>query len=284
MQKSGFRTAAAALATALALALAPAAAGAQDLLEEARADGMDVAFYNFNPWSFVDSSGEIVGADVDILTTNLAALGVEALDLTATEWGNLIPGLKAGRFDVVAAGMYVTPERCEQVVFSEPVFAIRHAFIVPAGNPEGITNYNSIAESGLTVGAIAGGAYVGYSQESGIADDNIVELPDNPTGVAALRAGRIDAWAIGTSGMAAVLEGQDDIEATAPFDEVAGRVVLPHGAFAFRPEDAAFVEAFNESLVPFVGSAAHLAILERYGLDESILPRLSTATLCEGGE
>lgn len=270
-----------ALALAALVAL-PTAASAQTLLEDAQADGIHVAFYNFVPWAYVNENGDIVGSDVDILTHVLNEMGIEDIEFTATEWGSLIPGLNAGRFDVVAAGMYVTPQRCEQVAFSEPDFAIRHAFIVPTGNPDSISDYNSIADLGLTVGMISGSAYVGYSHDSGIDDDHIVQLPDNPTGVAALRAGRIDAWSIGTVGMDAVVEGQDDLEVTEPFDEVAGRPNLPHGAFAFRPEDANFVEAFNEILVPFVGSDEFLEILANYGMDDSLLPRLSTEELCAG--
>ena len=32
--------------------------------------------------------------------------------------GFVIPGLNAGRFDLIAAGLFITPERCEQVAFS----------------------------------------------------------------------------------------------------------------------------------------------------------------------
>ena len=49
-----------------------------------------------------------------------AKLGVKKVDAVLTEWGALIPGLKAGRFDVIAAGMYITPERCKQVAFADP--------------------------------------------------------------------------------------------------------------------------------------------------------------------
>ena len=33
------------------------------------------------------------------------------------------PETRAGRFDVIAAGMYITPERCKQVLFTDPQVA-----------------------------------------------------------------------------------------------------------------------------------------------------------------
>ncbi len=54
-----------------------------------------------------------------------------------TEFGSLIPGLQAGRFDIIAAGMFVNPKRCEQVQFSEPTYGIGQAFLVAEGQPEG---------------------------------------------------------------------------------------------------------------------------------------------------
>ena len=61
-----------------------------------------------------------------------------------TEFGSLIPGLKAGRFDIIAAGMFVNPTRCEEIAFSEPSYGIGQAMLVPAGNPKGIKDYASI--------------------------------------------------------------------------------------------------------------------------------------------
>ena len=42
----------------------------------------------------------------------------------------IVDGPDAGRFDIIAAGMYVTPERCRQVAFSEPTYAVGEGFVV----------------------------------------------------------------------------------------------------------------------------------------------------------
>ncbi|MCH5710081.1 transporter substrate-binding domain-containing protein, partial [Salmonella enterica] len=76
-----------------------------------------------------------------------------------TEFGSLIPGLQAKRFDIIAAGMYVTPERCGQVAFSNPTYGVGQAFLVKQGNPKNLHSYEDVvknpdAKLGVVVGAI----------------------------------------------------------------------------------------------------------------------------------
>ena len=67
----------------------------------------------------------------------LAKMGIAQVDGVLTEFGSLIPGLQAGRFDIIAAGMFVNPKRCEQMQFSEPTYGIGQAFLVAEGQSEG---------------------------------------------------------------------------------------------------------------------------------------------------
>lgn len=254
---------------------------AETLMDRATGDGLKVAFYNFSPYAYKDDSDTLVGTDVETLSAVLAMMGGKIASADSIDWGALIPGLKAGRFDVVAAGMFVTPQRCAEVQFSEPTFGIQQALLVAEGNPKGVSNYESIAESGLKVGAVAGSAQVGYAQSAGVDDAMISQLPDNPTGVAALKAGRIDAWAVSAPGIRQIIASDPGgVESTPVFAEVAGKVAVSHGAFAFRPEDAEFVEAFNAALKEFVGSDAHIAIMEKHGMSADELPISTTAELC----
>ena len=69
-----------------------------------------------------------------------------------TEFGSLIPGLNSQQFDVVSAGMYINPSRCEQVLFSDPEYQMLDAFIVRKGNPKNLHTYEDIAEGQGQVG------------------------------------------------------------------------------------------------------------------------------------
>ena len=123
-----------------------------------------------------------------------------------------------------------------------------------------------------------------YAKLAGIADSNILQLPDNATGVAALQAGRIHAYAVSAPGVRQIVAALPDagLESGEPFTDVAGETYVSHGAFAFRKTDADFVAAFNEELSAFVGTPEHVAIMEEHGLTADELPVRSTADLCEG--
>ena len=274
----------AAVSVVAALVLSPVAVSADTLMERARDDGVRVAFYNFKPYAYKDETDALTGTDVEILRHVLAKIGGSVAEAKATDWGALIPGVKAERFDIVAAGMFVTPKRCAEVRFSEPTFGIQQAMVVGKGNPHAITNYESIAEQGLKIGVVSGSAQTDYARAVGIEEGNISQLPDNPTGVAALRAGRIHAWAVSAPGVRQIIAGlaDADIEATHAFSQVAGKVAVSHGAFAFRKEDAAFVEAFNAAMEEFIGSPEHIAIFEKHGMTADELPISSTEELCGG--
>src|SRR6218665_3671516 len=79
-----------------------------------------IGYANENPFAYTTPDGVVTGESPEIARKVFATLGVKKVDAVLTEWGALIPGLRAGRFDVIAAGMYVTPGRCKQVAFADP--------------------------------------------------------------------------------------------------------------------------------------------------------------------
>ena len=134
------------------------------------------------------------------------------------------------------------------------------------------------------VAAVSGAAQVGYAERSGIDAAKIMQLPDNPTAVAAIRAGRADAYAISAPGVRELVAGlpEQDMESVPPFDTVAGEPAIAHGAYAFRKEDGAFVDEFDKHLTAFIGTPEHIAIMERHGMSADELPKAMTADLCGG--
>src|SRR5690625_4054211 len=90
------------------------------LLAELKESGtVVVGFANEKPYAY-EENGELKGAAVDIAKAVFKELGVDEVDPHLAEFGDLIAGLDAGRFDVVTAGMAITPDRCENVIFGEP--------------------------------------------------------------------------------------------------------------------------------------------------------------------
>jgi polar amino acid transport system substrate-binding protein len=258
-------------------------AAAQDGLEKAREQGyIRVGFANEAPFGFASPDGKLTGESPEVAKAVLARLGIEQVDGVLTEFGSLIPGLMAGRFDIVAAGMFINPARCEQVQFSEPSYGIGQAFLVADGNPKMIADYSTIAETPeLKLAVMAGAVEAGYAAEAGVKEDQLLVLPDQSSLLSAVKAGRADAAALTALSIAQMAE-QDGVESTEPFGEVAGKSVKGHGGFAFRKEDKALYEAFNAELKKFLGTPEHIALVEPHGFGKAYLPNKTTAELCAG--
>ena len=84
--------------------------------------GMEGAY---EPWNLTDSSGKIVGFEVDLANDLCKRAGLEC-KIIAQDWDGMIPGLKAGKFDVIMDGMSITDERKKEIDFSKP-YAVRRA-------------------------------------------------------------------------------------------------------------------------------------------------------------
>src|SRR5262245_35480051 len=147
--RSGLRRSAIGLGAATAvIAGGTRIAFAEGTLERAKADGfIRVGFANEAPFGYATPDGKLTGEAPEVAKAVLAKIGIPQVDGVLTEFGSLIPGLKAGRFDIIAAGMFINPKRCAEIAFSEPSYGIGQAMLVPRGNPQGVEDYSIIARS-----------------------------------------------------------------------------------------------------------------------------------------
>jgi polar amino acid transport system substrate-binding protein len=274
-----------ALAAGAAALAVTGVARAETTLERAKSEGyIRVGFANEAPFGYATPDGKLTGESPEVVKAVLAKMGITQVDGVLTEFGSLIPGLQAGRFDIIAAGMFVNPKRCEQVQFSEPTYGIGQAFLVPAGNPKGVADYGSIAGNpDLKLAVMAGAVEAGYAKDSGVAEGQLVILPDQSSLVKAVQAGRADAAALTALSIADMASKNEGVESTKPFGTVAGKSVVGHGAVAFRKDDTDLYEAFNAELKKFIGSEEHLALVTPIGFGKDYLPTKTTAELCAGG-
>ena len=268
---------------ASSFALAPSAF-AETTLERAKAQGfIRVGFANEAPFGFATPDGKLTGEAPEVAKAVLAKMGIAQVDGVLTEFGSLIPGLKAGRFDIIAAGMFINPKRCKEIAFSEPSYGIGQAMLVKKGNPKGIKDYSTFKDnSALKLAVMAGAVEAGYAKDAGVAQEQLVILPDQSSLIAAVQSGRADGAALTALSIADMASKADGVESTKPFGEVAGKSVKGHGAFGFRKEDQDFVDAFNVELKAFLGTPEHIALVEPFGFGADYLPNLTTAELCAG--
>lgn len=265
------------------LLLLPVHAVADTSLEDARERGsLRASFVNEVPFGYIGRDGQATGEAPEIARVILERIGIDRLEGRLTEWPSLIPGLDAGRWDVIAAGMYITPERCEQVLFTEPTYRIGQAFLVDAGNPHDLHSYDDVrANSGITLGIMEGAVERDYAERAGVSDRQIETIPTQQEMLAALKAGRVDAVALSELSIAEMAEqGGGRVEMFEDF--ATPDYAMGYGAFAFRKDDRALRDAFNEELTAFIGSDEHLELVEPFGFGEDNLPDIDREQLCAG--
>jgi polar amino acid transport system substrate-binding protein len=260
------------VAAALALGVSAVAATAGPLMDRIEAgEPIRIGFANELPFAYPGPNGEPLGFVNAHALGVLEAMGHTNIEPVQTDWGGLIPGLQAGRFDIITGGMNILAARCENVAFSEPMARIGDGFLVEAGNPKGIGNYDDVREQGAIMVTGAGYSNIQAARDAGVEDGNIMQVPGPTEILAAVRAGRADAGAGTYFTMRQLADSAGDAL------EVSDPDAMPEESFnwagiAFSQDDQDFVDAFNAAQADYLGSEEMLAAVAEYGYGEATLP------------
>ena len=82
----------------------------------------------YAPFNYTNADGTLGGFDIEIANAICADMQVTC-EIMAQDWDGIIPGLKAGKYDAIVAAMSVTPERAQQVAFTDPYFSNALVFL-----------------------------------------------------------------------------------------------------------------------------------------------------------
>lgn len=216
------------------------------------------------PYAYRDADGRVTGESPEVARAVLGALGVRDIDWVATDFGALIPGLLAGRFDMIAAGMFVNPERERLVDFSHPTACVDSALLVRSGNPRGLRVMADLArDEAARLAVVSGAVEFEQARAAGIAFERIQAFASFELAVEAVRRGVADALALSGPTVQIAADRHADLErAMAP---EGGEALAGCAAFAFRPGDRPLREAVDAQLAVFFGSEAHLSLVRPFG-------------------
>ena len=270
--KTSIRKGLAALGMSVLAAGFVGAASAQSLMERAESgEPIRIGFANEIPFAYPGDDGSPKGF-VNVMTIDiLESMGYDNIEPVQTEWGGLIPGLNANRFDIVTGGMNILASRCENIAFSEPIATIGDGFIVAPGNPKNIGDYESLVESEAIMVTGAGYSNIEAARSAGVADANIMQVPGPTEILAAVRAGRADAGAGTYFTMKQLADSSNGaVEASDPS-------AMPEDSFnwagiGFRETDQEFLDKFNAALADYIGSEQMMTAVAEYGYGEASLP------------
>lgn len=241
------------------------AATCTDTLTKAQeASYVRMSSYQQPPHGWFDiNSGKYSGIDVEVIEEVLKGLNIKAWDYVTADWGAMIPGLNACRWDIMSIGMTYTKLRSEQVQFSLPVYQYGVAMLVAKGNPKkikGKADWKGKKVGGIigstddqVIGGVKGATYVPFTKYSDL--------------YRALSTGRIDA------GMVDELQGAYDFKLQPQpkitlVKEWTGKAV-GISSIVMRKGDTEWVKAVNDQLKIMRTNGKLKAILLKYGMPAS---------------
>ena len=264
--------------------------GSGSTLEQLKEEGtITVGIAGEVPYSYMED-GEVDGATIAMHEEIFGAMGIDNVEGVLVDWNSLIPGLNAGRFDVVSAGMSILPDRCAQAAFSDPEIMYTTALMVAEGNPMGLTDLDSVKEKiesgeNVRLAVLAGGIEAGYAESLGL---DVQSVPDAQTGMDTVGNGRADAFAMTAISLNSMAEDNPDagVEVTDAFVQVIDGVEqIGAGGTVFRSDDTELLEAYNKELANVTESEeSYLSVVGDYGFTAENLPPedLTTEQLCAG--
>ncbi|MFY1621384.1 ectoine/hydroxyectoine ABC transporter substrate-binding protein EhuB [Micromonospora sp. WMMD736] len=238
------------------------------------------------PYGYTEGD-EVTGEAPEVAKAVFAAMGIDNVDATQVEFGQLIPALNAGQYDMVAAGMAILPSRCENAQFSAVDYVTPTALLVPTGNPEQVNNFQDILDKNLAIAVLSGTVEEAVARDIGIPADRIQPYDGQPEMLQALLDNRAYAGALTDISLRRMVADNPDapLEVTAGFVPVVeGQEQIQAGGFVFRTGDDDLVAEFNTELDKLHASGEWLEIVQPFGFTEDNVPPedLTTEQLCEG--
>jgi len=215
----------------------------------------------YPPFNYTDASGQVIGFDIDIANALCAQMKVTCTFVTS-DWDGIIPALQNNRFDAVIASMSITPEREQQVLFTNKYYNTPGALAVPKDSTIADTSPASL--SGKAIGA-QGSTTHSQAVQKFFPDADVRIYPTAEEYKLDIENGRLDAvsddvvvlneWLQSDAGACCKLLG------TLPADEE----IYGRGAgIALRKGDQKLKGMFDEAIVAIRANGTYKTIQDKY--------------------
>jgi lysine-arginine-ornithine-binding protein len=159
------------------------------ILTPVRAETLLIGISPFSPpLAYLEEGGEPAGFDIDIARALCERMAVDC-ELIQSPFANLIPGLRARRFDAVVASMSITEARKKLVDFTDKYyvnparFVGARTWVIPT-TPEGL--------SGRVIGVIRGTTSADYLEHNHADTATVVRYAYQDEALFDLLIGRLD--------------------------------------------------------------------------------------------
>jgi polar amino acid transport system substrate-binding protein len=243
--------------------------------------------FPYAPWEYYDpaTSKNPAGFDYDLSQAIGAKLGVKALSINSP-FDSIILSLKGGQNDMIMSDMYDNLDREQQGISFVDYAYDGTSILVKKGNPEGISNLDSLA--GKTVTVLRGSTQQLLLEKlnqtfksSGKQQMKILSLPGSPEGLLAVSGGKSVAQVTDHSQAAYIAQ---TTSAGNTF-EVLTDPAAPHGydpaivGIGILTTNQQLVTAVQKALQALIDEGSYQKIIAKYGL----LP-VDSAMVNQGGQ
>lgn len=214
-----------------------------------------------------------VGCDVEVAFAVLRAIGIERIETRLVTFAELLPGVARGDWQINTP-LFITEERARLVEFSRPVWSLADGLMVQAGNPKRLTSYQALAaHADARLVVVADQVQEQRALSAGLAPARVLRVATQPEAVAAVRAGRADAYASVAMAHRGFLRAAPDAKLEV-VDFGADGAAAAEGAYSFAKSNADLRRAFDTALGRFLGSPEHRAIMRRYDFSDADMDRV----------
>ena len=217
------------------------------------------------PYAFLDAQGEVTGesaASARLITRRLGW----SFRWVQTEFDLLIPDLLEDRFDVIDAGLFVTPQRARLVRFAAARLRVGPGLLVRRGSALNPGSWAQLQEqAGLRLAVVGGSVEDARLRALGFAQ--LLRVPDAHAGAGAVLARLADGLALSLPSLRLMARQQPGFEVV----PVPGPDGVSYVAAAFRPDDASLLRAWNGAQAAIVGTTEQLAAIAPFGFTRADL-------------
>lgn len=252
--------------------------GSDHSLERLQRDGVIRIGYAVEaPYAFLTPDGNVTGEAPEIAREIVHRLKINRIEWRLTEFSSLIDGLESHRFDVIAAGMFITPERAKRVAFSHPTYQAGSALLVAKNNPRHLRSYRDAATNeNVRLAVISDAVEERELLRLGISSERLIRVPDALSGEVMVREGKVDALALTAPTVRWMAQKQEAFLECVEIKTNSGdhEAIFPigAGAFVFRQSDVALRQAWDRELSQFIGSQEHQQLVASFGFTIEELP------------
>lgn len=226
------------------------------------------------PYAFVDENQQVRGESPDTAREIAKRLGFTQIEWIEMPFVQLIPNLQARHIDMIASGMFITPERQKMVRFSHPTLQFYSGLLIPASNPKllqpkDIENQRRDVKIAVIAQSIEQMRLLQFDGEKIIVVGNLIE------GLDALDTLKADGVLLPIPSLRDIaLSFPDDYMLLSLNRSQTPSFTMHNVAFAFHPNDVALVNAWNEQLQMWVGTASQQQLIALYGFKPMEMPSI----------